>query len=166
MRSGELARLAGISTDTLRHYERLGLLPPPSRTPGNYRNYPPQAAERVRLIRNALAMGFSLPELGRILRIRDQGGAPCQEVRRMAEEKVASIGKQIGELTRYRSHLRRVLGEWDARLRLTGESERARLLETLASPPPRPSFHTVRPAHSKGEGSSAPTRSGSGQRQP
>ena len=87
MRSGELATMATVSTDTLRHYERLGLLPKPARTLANYRDYPAQAVERLRIIRNALAVGFSLDEIGRILRVRDQGGAPCHEVRRMAGEK-------------------------------------------------------------------------------
>src|SRR5579871_2742600 len=88
MRSGELARLSGVSTDTLRHYESLGLLPVPARTRGNYRDYPPQSIARVRLIRNALSMGFSLQELGGIIQSRDQGEAPCREVRRLAGEKI------------------------------------------------------------------------------
>ncbi|SRR6266481_498045 len=63
MRSGQLARLTGASTDTLRHYERLRLLPLPQRTAGNYRAYPPTSQQRVELIRRALAIGFSLAEL-------------------------------------------------------------------------------------------------------
>jgi DNA-binding transcriptional MerR regulator len=146
MRSGELARLAGISPDTLRHYERLGLLQAPARTAGNYRSYPPKAAERVRLIRNALAMGFSLKEIGKILRVREQGGAPCHEVRRLAEAKVASISRQIEEMTCYRDHLRQVVAEWDVRLTQTANTARAQLLEALASPPCRPPFNLVKQA--------------------
>jgi DNA-binding transcriptional MerR regulator len=63
MRSAELARLAGVSTDALRHYERVGVLPAPQRTAGNYRVYPAIALDRVRLVRRALAFGFSLAEL-------------------------------------------------------------------------------------------------------
>jgi DNA-binding transcriptional MerR regulator len=133
MRSGELARRAGVSADTLRHYETLGLLPTPRRTSGNYREYAPEAAERVQLIRNALAMGFSLRELASILKIRDQGGIPCGEVRRMAADKVAAIIMQIEELTSYRDHLQQVLTEWDVRLRQTGKHQRAYLLQALAS---------------------------------
>jgi len=70
VRSGELARLAGVSTDTLRHYERLGLLPKAQRTEGGYRQYTAQSLERVRLIRRALTIGFSLPELTVILKMR------------------------------------------------------------------------------------------------
>ena len=80
LRSGELAEVAGVSTDTLRHYERLGILKKPPRTEGGYRVYPPEALDRVRLIRNALASGFTLPELVRILKVRDTGGTPCRQV--------------------------------------------------------------------------------------
>ncbi len=140
MRSGELARRAGVSTDTLRHYEKLGLLQAPARTEGNYRGYPPQAIVRVTLIRNALATGFTLKELGGILKLRDQGGVPCHEVRRLAAEKVAAIDRHIAELTSYRDALERVLENWDDRLRQTGRGQRSLLLEALAAPPLRPSF--------------------------
>ena len=63
MRSGQLAHLTGVITDTLRHYERLRLLPQPQRTPGNYRDYPPASQQRVELIQGALAIGFCLSEL-------------------------------------------------------------------------------------------------------
>jgi len=140
MRSGQLARSAGISTDTLRHYESLGLLAAPRRTAGNYREYPPEAAERVRLIRNALSMGFSLKEIGAIVKIRENGGVPCHEVRRIAGAKVQAISATIEELTAYRDHLQRVLVEWDAQLRQTGRHQRAYLLQALASPPRRPAL--------------------------
>jgi DNA-binding transcriptional MerR regulator len=96
---------------------------------------------RLRIIRNALSMGFSLKELGAILKIRDQGGAPCHQVRRLAEEKVEALTQQIDDLILYRSQLRGVLADWDARLRETGRSGRARLLEALASAPKRPAGH-------------------------
>src|ERR1700704_6957663 len=98
MQSGELARQAGVSTDTLRHYERLGLLLKAPRTPGGYRDYPAQTLERVRLIRRALSVGFSLPELTAILKIRDQGGVPCQQVRAIAESKLTQVKEKIREL--------------------------------------------------------------------
>ena len=71
MRSGQLAHLTGLSTDTLRHYERLGLLPLPQRTAGNYRYYSPASQQRVELIQRALTTGFSLSELKTILAVRD-----------------------------------------------------------------------------------------------
>src|SRR5947209_17576098 len=78
LRSGELARQAGVSPDTLRHYERRGLLPPPQRSAAGYRLYSNEALGRVRLIRGALSTGFTVNELGAILADRDRGGAPCR----------------------------------------------------------------------------------------
>jgi MerR family transcriptional regulator, copper efflux regulator len=135
MRSGQLAGRAGVSTDTLRHYERLGLLPAPARTAGNYRDYPAQAVARVSLIRNALAAGFTLKELGGILRVRDQGGVPCHEVRRLAAEKLVALSRRIAELTAYRARMEQVLAHWDDRLRQTGPGKRALLLEMLVAVP-------------------------------
>jgi DNA-binding transcriptional MerR regulator len=133
MRSGQLARVAGVSTDTLRHYERLGLLAIPSRTSGGYRNYPPASLDRVHLIRRALSIGFSLSELKAILQIRDRGGVPCRRVRMIAQARLLQVNEQIKDLFRMRSHLNRILKDWDARLRRTRAGQRARLLENLSS---------------------------------
>jgi DNA-binding transcriptional MerR regulator len=133
MRSGELARLIGVSTDTLRHYERLGLLAVPGRTNGGYREYSPGALERVRLIRRALSIGFSLSELRPILRTRDQGGAPCEKVRALASAKLREVNQQIRDLIAMRGHLGRMLKNWDARLAGTGKGQPARLLEHMPS---------------------------------
>ncbi len=134
LRSGELAKLGGISPDTLRHYERMKLLPVPPRSAGNYRLYPPESVERVRLIRHALAVGFSLPELAKILKVRDKNGAPCREVRRLLEEKLQAMDKQIRDLVTMRDHLRTVVDDWDKQLHKTPEGKPARLLETLVVP--------------------------------
>src|ERR1700730_16243192 len=90
-RSGELAELAGISTDTLRHYERKSVLPRPLRKANGYRQYPASALQRVRVIRRALAVGFTLDELAGVLSVRDSGGAPCKEVRALAAAKLSDI---------------------------------------------------------------------------
>ncbi len=134
-RSGELAREAGVSTDTLRHYERLGLLPKPLRTSSGYRQYPPQALERVRLIRRALLVGFTLPELARILKTRDRGGAPCREVHAIAKAKLRDVEEQLASLHSLRDHLEHLVNNWDARLAEVRDGERAGLLESLAGSP-------------------------------
>jgi MerR family transcriptional regulator, mercuric resistance operon regulatory protein len=131
LRSGELARQAGVSSDTLRHYERLGLLAKPPRSNGGYRDYPGQTLERVHLIRRALAVGFSLPELSAILKIRDAGGVPCHRVRVLAEAKLAAVGEKIGELVAMRRQLEQTLKSWDAKLARVRPGEQARLLEAL-----------------------------------
>lgn len=131
MQSGELSRFAGISTDTLRHYERLGVLPKPPRTNGGYRDYPANSLERVRLIQSALKVGFSLSELATILRMRDRGEVPCQRVRAIAEHKLEEVKQQINDLLGMRDQLERILKDWDARLTRTGKGKPARLLESL-----------------------------------
>ena len=71
-----IALATGVSSDTLRHYERKGLLPGIRRTASGYRQYPEQTIDRVLLIQRALVIGFSLDDLKRVLSVRDQGGAP------------------------------------------------------------------------------------------
>ena len=132
MRAGELAKAAGVSTDTLRHYERKGVLAKPHRSPNGYREYRAEALARVRLVRRALAIGFTLDELARLLRARDRGVAPCREVRLLAAVKLSAIETQLRELVSMRDELRATLQDWDSRLATTTDGERAALLETLA----------------------------------
>jgi DNA-binding transcriptional MerR regulator len=131
LRSGEVAQLTGVSPDTLRHYERLKLIAAPRRSDGNYRMYAADTVDRVRLIRRALAVGFSLSELARILKVRDANGAPCRQARRLLEEKLTQVERQITDLAAMRDHLRLVLKDWDDRLSATPDGKQARLLETL-----------------------------------
>jgi DNA-binding transcriptional MerR regulator len=109
----------------------LGLLARPPRSSGGYRDYPGQTLERVFLIQRALAVGFSLPELCAILKIRDTGGVPCQRVRALAGEKLAEVDEKIRELVTLRKQLTQTLKSWDAKLARTGSSEQARLLDAL-----------------------------------
>jgi DNA-binding transcriptional MerR regulator len=127
--SGELARLCGVSPDTIRHYERVGVLPAAVRGANGYRRFPRQAVERVLLIRRAMAIGFSLEEMQRILRQRDGGTAPCRNVRALAGEKLEGLDRRIEELTALREELVRMIEEWDVRLAATQGDEPARLLE-------------------------------------
>jgi DNA-binding transcriptional MerR regulator len=133
LRAGDLSNAAGVSTDTLRHYEKLGLLKKPPRTPSGYRAYPPESLDRVHLIRNALACGFTLGELVTILRMRDAGGAPCRKVVSLAHEKVQQLTTQIEQLACLRDALKRTVQEWDRRLENVSPQDRANLLETLSS---------------------------------
>ena len=132
MRSGELARLSGVSTDTLRHYERIEVLAKPPRTHSGYRQYPSSALERVRLVRRAMSVGFSLEELARVLRIRDNGGAPCRQVRDLAASKLEMIERRMEELALLRDQLEKLLKDWDGRLARTAPGHRAGLLESLS----------------------------------
>lgn len=135
LRAGELAAACGVSTDTLRHYERVGVLARPRRTQAGYRQYPADAVMRVRMVRRALALGFSLAELSRIFRVRERGGAPCREVRAMAAGKLEEIERQIEELRELRDYWRELLVEWDQRLDSLPDGSRAELLEKMGDPP-------------------------------
>lgn len=97
--------------------------------------YPPEALDRVRLIQGALAVGFTLDELARLLRARDLGRPPCREVRAMAEQKLRDVDRQLEDLARFREALDRTLRDWDVRLAGTNGRTAARLLESLASKP-------------------------------
>ena len=130
-RSGELAELAGVSTDTLRHYERKGVLARPLRKANDYRQYPASALQRVKLIRRALAVGFTLDELAAVFTVRDRGGAPCREVRMLAAAKLADVETRLCEMVKLRDELRAVLKDWDIRLEHRAPGQRAHLLESL-----------------------------------
>ena len=132
LRSGELARLAGVSTDLLRHYERIRIVKPPHRAANGYRQYPAGTLNRVRVVRHALSMGFSLAELARIFAVRDRGGAPCRSVRALAEEKLRQTERTLVELKALRRQLRALLLDWDKRLAKTPAGRRAELLDSLS----------------------------------
>ena len=129
--------MTGVSTDTLRHYERMQVLPLPRRTSAGYRQYPPEAAVRVRLVRRAMALGFSLKELSEILAVRDRGGIPCRQVQALALQKLAELDRQINDLVALRGHMQKIVAEWERRLNITPNGQPARLLETLILPPSR-----------------------------
>ena len=132
LRSGELARLLEISPDTLRLYERKGLIKCPPRSAGGYRCYPPEAVDRIRQIRAALSVGFTLHELGEILATRDGGGFPCARVRELAGVKLKNLERHVRELSELRRQLRAMLKQWDRTLKKTAPGKRAGLLESLA----------------------------------
>jgi DNA-binding transcriptional MerR regulator len=129
--SGELAELVGVSSDTLRHYERKGVLARPLRKANDYRQYPASALQRVRLIRRAIAVGFTLDELASVLSVRDRGGAPCMEVRALTAAKLSDIETRLREMSELREELRAVLKDWDKRLEHRAPGQRAHLLESL-----------------------------------
>jgi DNA-binding transcriptional MerR regulator len=131
LRSGALAQRAGVSADTLRFYERRGLLPSPPRDANGYRRYPPSAVDRVRVIQQALAAGFTIAELARIFMERDRGGTPCREVFAIASSRLEALDQRIKELTQLRNRLRQTLTDWKGRLETTPPGKRAGLLDGL-----------------------------------
>jgi MerR family transcriptional regulator, copper efflux regulator len=119
LRSGQLARLTGISVDTLHHYEKLGVLPTSQRTSGGYRMFLPSSVERIQLAQRALQLGFSLKELSEIFRIQDRGDVPCLRVLTLTEEKLRSVGRQIRELRRTQVYIRKLVHDWRQKLEHT-----------------------------------------------
>ena len=130
-----LARLTNVSPDTLRHYERKGVLPAPPRSDNGYRRYPPSAIGRVQLIQRALTIGFTLDELARVLKEREAGGAPCGKVRALVAERLAALGDRLIQLRRLQNELRDPLRDWAQRLEAAGPNRQARLLDGLAGRP-------------------------------
>jgi DNA-binding transcriptional MerR regulator len=143
LKIGELAKRTGVSADTIRHYERLGLLPQTLRSDGGYRLFAPSSVGRVLLIRHAVRVGFSLVQLKEFLGVRQAGGAPCLDVRGAAARILERVEGQIAELTESRDALRALLGSWDDRLARTPSGRPAHLLEALATPPERTSRRPV-----------------------
>jgi MerR family copper efflux transcriptional regulator len=131
LRSAQVARLCGVSVDTLRHYEEKGLLPRARRSANGYREYPEQALARVRLVRRAVALGFALDELVSVLKRRDEGGAPCRDVRALAAAKLVLLEGRLAELHAACERLRTVVDHWDTLLDGTPAGKRAALLDAL-----------------------------------
>jgi len=119
LRIGEVAKASGVAVETLRFYERRGLLGRPHRTGANYRVYDRAVLERLAFIKRAQAVGFTLDEVGEILAESAEGRLPCHHVRETARRKLAELDRRLAELRRYRAELARTLREWDER----GEQE-------------------------------------------
>ena len=127
----EVARACGVSADTLRHYERLGILTPASRTASGYRRYTAEAITRVTVIRRALSVGFTLRELGEIFAIRKRGGAPCRRALAIMQTRLGEVESTIETLMATRDAMRTLIEEWEERVRAAGNAP-ARLLDSLA----------------------------------
>lgn len=130
--SGALAKAAGVSPDTIRHYERIGVLPRGSRTESGYRIYPASAVERVLVVQRALRIGFTLAELAEVLKARDAGGTPCHRVYQLAQDKLKGIEADIEALKLTRRYVRRVLADWEQRTHSAGPGQRSHLLYSLS----------------------------------
>jgi Hg(II)-responsive transcriptional regulator len=109
LHTGELARQAGVNVETLRFYEREGLLAKPPQRPSGYREYPPEAVDLVFFIRGAKQLGFSLKEVKELLALREVPRASCGDVVVIAERKVADIDAKISDLRAMRAALTKLL---------------------------------------------------------
>jgi MerR family mercuric resistance operon transcriptional regulator len=124
---GQLARQAGVGVETIRFYERSGLIAEPPRSASGYRHYSPDAVRRIRFIRHAKELGFSLKEIAELLDLRVRPRTNCTAVRRSAEMKIAEIETKISSLRRMRKSLQNLTRACEKR-QPTGECP---VLETL-----------------------------------
>ncbi len=105
MKIGELAQVAQCTVETVRYYEKEGLLPAPARTAGNFRMYGPEHVERLRFIRNCRALDMSHEEIRSLLQLGDQPGGGCGAINAVFEQHMAHVDERIRELTHLKEQL-------------------------------------------------------------
>lgn len=128
MKIGDLARLAATKAETIRWYEKEGLLPAPARTSGNYRNYGVEHLDRLSFIRGARELGFSLADVRELLALADDREHPCEAVDAIAGGHLAEVERKIADLERMRGELVRMVGSCRK-----GKVANCRIIETLGS---------------------------------
>ncbi len=127
---GETAKNVGVHIETLRYYERRGLIPKPSRSASNYRLYSQDTVRRVRFVKHAQELGFSLKEIKNLLSLRATTGAKCADVRKRTEAKIQDIEAKIRSLQAMRRALSKLVAE------CSGDSpiRKCPILDALDSP--------------------------------
>jgi len=123
---GGLARAIGVNVETVRYYQRIGLLPEPPRTRGTIRRYPPETLARLRFIRRAQGLGFTLEEVAALLALSD--GEHCAETRALGEKKLALVQKKLDELVA----IRRALNDLVAQCARGSRGKGCPLIDALA----------------------------------
>jgi MerR family Zn(II)-responsive transcriptional regulator of zntA len=108
---GELARTAGVHTETIRFYEREGLMPEPDRTSGGHRKFAADDLARLHFIQRAKACGFTLREVKELLYLRESDLATCTDVREKAEQKLAETERKLKSLAELRKHLKKLIND-------------------------------------------------------
>jgi len=127
LRIGDLARLTNTKVETIRWYEKQGLIPPPDRTSGNYRAYGEAALARLSFIRRARDLGFSLDQVRALLQLASDEAGDCAEVDVLAQHHLNEIDRKIADLTALRGELSGLLTSCKG-----GTISRCRIIETLA----------------------------------
>lgn len=105
LRVGELAEAAGVAPDTVRYYERAGLLPPPARTAGGYRAYDAGAVDRMKFIQGAQRLGLPLRDIADLLAVRDTGACPCEPAEALLRRRLADLDAEMVRLVDLRTQL-------------------------------------------------------------
>ncbi len=129
---GRVAKLAGVKSDTVRFYERTGLLPRPTRTAAGYRVYGDAAARQLRFVKKAQGLGFSLDEVRRILSLRGGGKKTCDRVLAIAEATLGDTERRLAELQTFRDDLKRTVATWRKPSKRACAAEFCALIETAS----------------------------------
>lgn len=144
---GDLARLAGVKADTIRFYEKRGLLPKPGRAASGYRAYDDRTLKQLRFIKQAQSLGFSLDEIRRILDLRGRGRETCRCVISIAETTLAETEARLAELQTFRDSLCAHLRRWKRTVNPTAcaASEFCNLIESVGVETQKPPESTIGP---------------------
>jgi MerR family transcriptional regulator, copper efflux regulator len=129
---GELAKRANVHVETLRYYERRGMIPKTRRSVANYRLYSPENLRQVKFIKQAQGLGFSLKEIKKLLALRATPRAKCADVRAYASQKIQDIDAKIHSLARMRVALKNLQDQCSGR----GPATECPILESLESEQP------------------------------
>jgi DNA-binding transcriptional MerR regulator len=127
MNIGELARASHTKVETIRYYERIGLLPAPPRTAGNYHNYSAAHAGRLSFTRRARDLGFSIEQIRALLDLADQKQQPCEAVDAIARTHLTEVKRKLADLTALRRELESLIGQCRH-----GTIAECRIIEALA----------------------------------
>lgn len=110
MKIGELSRATGTNIETIRYYERIGLLPAPSRTAANYRSYGDGHRARLAFVRHSRDLGFTIEEIRSLLDLSDHPERDCADADRIATRHLQQVEEKIAQLTLLREELTRIVG--------------------------------------------------------
>lgn len=135
MTIGDVARLAGCGVETIRFYERRGLIARPPKPSAGFRCYPEDTVDRVRFIRQAQKLGFALREVGELLSLRADPMADCAEVRARAVAKLTEVERKIAQLVQIRDALEGLIAACPGE----GALRTCSIIEAVAAPPMAPS---------------------------
>lgn len=131
----QLARIAGVGPDSIRHYERIGLVPRAERSPAGYRLWTAREVQYLKWVAPAKRAGFTLHELAEIFRMYRAGSPPCRTVRDLLQQKLADLDRVVDELSTLRTHLKRALVRWKGRLRRASSGDFVPLFDDLYDVP-------------------------------
>ncbi|MCA9469968.1 MAG: MerR family transcriptional regulator [Nitrospira sp.] len=137
MKIGEVAKQAGVGIETIRFYERKGLLGKPPRTPGGYRVYPSEAVAKIQFIKRAKELGFSLLEIADLLSLATSPTATCADVKHRALAKVSAIQSRMTDLQRMRHALNRLVESCHGH----GPIDHCPIIECFGTSPTKEGFH-------------------------